>query len=131
VSVALRAVAVVLLVLVADDLGDLRKRSRQAFRPYDVDAPARAAKRLDDKLPGGIVTESGPFDAVIEAELKPLRATGEEREAVLRALAGKDAAGIVIDALESVAKEWTRRPGIAGTWRRARASGRRASARRC
>ncbi|MCE9637742.1 MAG: HEAT repeat domain-containing protein [Planctomycetes bacterium] len=70
----------------ADDAADAEKRFRDAFKPIKFPAAAKVEKDVTPDLPGGIVTEAGPFEAVIRKVVGPYDAQLARREDAMAAL---------------------------------------------
>ncbi len=94
----LRAVAVAVLCAVgtartsvgapeAADAAEAQKKARAAFKPLDLPALDKVEKQVAPSLPPGIVTEPGPFDALVSQLQKPYEAPLEARAEALKALA--------------------------------------------
>ncbi len=95
---------------VADEpsFADARKAVRKSFKRLDLERPKTLEKQLRPRLPQGIVTESAPFDALVEGLLRPHETQLEARVGSLEALAAFPAsrAGAAIEAsLRALDKE--------------------------
>lgn len=90
------------------DAAALKKAHAAAFRALALPSPAALAKELPATLPPGIVTEAGPFDALIDKLAKAHEAQMAEREKVMEGLGGlppAEALPLVRSATETLSRE--------------------------
>jgi hypothetical protein len=78
--VALAAALALVRAAGADEAADADKRFREAFKPIKLPPAAKVEKDVTPSLPQGIVTESGPFDAVIKTLVGPYEKQLAERD---------------------------------------------------
>ena len=78
---------------------DAVKKCREAFAPLKLPAAAKIEKDLEPMLPQGIVTEAGPFDALVRRLLEPYEQRFKERTEAL----GRVAAAPTPEAADAVA----------------------------
>lgn len=73
---------------VADEAADADKRFRAAFKSIKLAPAAKVEKETTPLLPGGIVTEAGPFETVIQKLLAPYDAQLAQRSDAMASVGG-------------------------------------------
>lgn len=85
---------------------DADKRFRDAFKPLKLPPAAKVEKEATPLLPGGIVTEAGPFDAVVRKLLEPFDAQLAARDAAAAEVgAAPESAAALVAAVTTLESE--------------------------
>ncbi|MHC4777137.1 MAG: HEAT repeat domain-containing protein [Planctomycetota bacterium] len=92
----------------AEGWAELHKKFRMAFKPLRLPKAAQLEKMIVPELPGGVVIEPGPFEALARRLREPFEAKITRREEVMKAFekeASVKSGKAIKDALKIMAKE--------------------------